>query len=187
MTVHFTTAEPVAALGGSVPAARAALMRLEAKGEVADPHLGVHVIIPPGTAAWDVPADQFVPQLKHHLGEADCVTLLSTAELHGAAHQRPQSFQVMVKFNRRSLQCREVRVEFVTRKDLERTAILEKHTPRGPLHVASPEAAKRPDTNFTADMTPLLGSGQTWSFEAAYDRVWRDLLARLPREPWGGA
>ncbi len=48
-------------------------------------------------------------------------------------------------------------------------------------------AMKRLDTVFTADMTPLLASGHTWSFEAAYDRVWRELVSRLPGEPWKGA
>lgn len=47
-------------------------------------------------------------------------------------------------------------------------------------------AAKRFDRGFTADMTPLLASGQTWSFEAAYELVWRELVGRLPGEPWQG-
>jgi len=47
-------------------------------------------------------------------------------------------------------------------------------------------AAKKADTVFTADMTPLLASGQTWSFDAAYDLVWRELVGRLPGEPWKG-
>jgi predicted nucleotidyltransferase component of viral defense system len=47
-------------------------------------------------------------------------------------------------------------------------------------------AAKKTDAVFTADMTPLLAHGQTWSFEAAYDRVWSGLVARLPGEPWRG-
>ena len=48
-------------------------------------------------------------------------------------------------------------------------------------------AAKKLDSLFTADMTPLLASGQAWSFDAAYDRVWRELVGRLPGEPWKGA
>jgi predicted transcriptional regulator of viral defense system len=138
---HFTTAEAVASLGGSVPAVRAALRRLKAKGAIADPHQGFHVIVSPEYRRLGcLPADQFVPQLMHHLGEPYYVALLSAAELHGAAHQRPQSFQVMVGTNRRSLLCGEVRVQFTARKDLERTAVVEKNTPRGPLRVASPEA-----------------------------------------------
>lgn len=48
-------------------------------------------------------------------------------------------------------------------------------------------ATKRLDTAFTADMTPLLVSGRTSTFEDAYDRVWRELIGRLPGEPWKGA
>lgn len=138
---HFTTAEAVEWLGSSVPTVRAALRRLKAKGEIADPHQGVYVIVPPEYRRLGcLPADQFVPQLMHHLGEAYYVALLSAAELHGAAHQRPQSFQVMVKANRRALECGKVRVQFVARKHLDRTPVSEKNTQRGPLRVASPEA-----------------------------------------------
>jgi predicted transcriptional regulator of viral defense system len=138
---HFTTDDAVVSLGGSVPTVRAALRRLKAKGEIADPHRGFHVVVPPEYRRLGcLPADQFVPQLMQHLGEVYYVALLSAAELHGAAHQRPQSFQVMVKVNRRSLECGKVSVQFVARKDLERTPVVEKNTPRGILRMASPEA-----------------------------------------------
>jgi hypothetical protein len=29
--------------------------------------------------------------------------------------------------------------------------------------------------------------GQAWSFDAAFERVWRELIARLPGEPWKSA
>ncbi len=47
--------------------------------------------------------------------------------------------------------------------------------------------AKRADPVFTADMTPLLASGHRWNFEEAYDRVWRELIGRLPGAPWKGS
>jgi predicted nucleotidyltransferase component of viral defense system len=47
-------------------------------------------------------------------------------------------------------------------------------------------ALKKRDPVFTADMTPLLAGGRTWSFDAEYERVWRDLISRLPGEPWKG-
>ena len=138
---HFTTEEATVALGSSVPAVRAALRRLKAKGEIADPFRGFYVIVPPEyRRLGSLPADQFVPQLMQHLEEPYYVALLSAAELHGAAHQRPQSFQVMVKANRRPLECGEVRVQFIARKDMEGTSVVEKKTPRGLLRVASPEA-----------------------------------------------
>lgn len=138
---HFTTDEAVASLGGTVAAVRASLRRLKAKGAVADPHRGFHVIVPPEYRRLGcLPAEQFIPQLMAHLGERYYVALLSAAELHGAAHQRPQSFQVMLKTNRRPLACGNVRVQFVARKDLEHTAVVEQNTPRGPLLLSSPEA-----------------------------------------------
>jgi predicted transcriptional regulator of viral defense system len=138
---HFTTEEVVRALGVSLPAVRASLRRLKAKREIADPHRGFHVIVPPEFRRLGcLPADQFIPQLMEHLGEPYYVGLLSAAELHGAAHQRPQSFQVMVKTNRRPLVCGDVKVQFVARKDLEQTPVIEKNTPRGKLRVASAEA-----------------------------------------------
>jgi predicted nucleotidyltransferase component of viral defense system len=48
-------------------------------------------------------------------------------------------------------------------------------------------AAKKVDKVFTADLTPLLASGEKWNFDAAYDRVWRELVGRLPGEPWKGS
>lgn len=138
---HFTTEEAVAALGGSIPTVRAALRRLKARGEVADPHRGFYVIVPPEYRRLGcLPAEQFVPQLMNHLGQPYYAALLSAAELHGAAHQRPQAFQVMVKTNRRPIECGEVRVQFVARRDLERTPLVDKTTPRGVLRAASPEA-----------------------------------------------
>ncbi|MBI5518309.1 MAG: type IV toxin-antitoxin system AbiEi family antitoxin [Deltaproteobacteria bacterium] len=138
---HFFTEEAAVALGSSIPAVRAALRRLKARGEIADPFRGFYVIVPPEYRRFGcLPADQFVPQLMEHLGEPYYVALLSAAELHGAAHQRPQGFQVMVKTNRRAIECGGVRVQFVARKDMASTSVVEAKTQRGFLRVASPEA-----------------------------------------------
>lgn len=138
---HFALTDAVAALGGSVVAVRAALLRLQKKGHVALPHRGFYVVVPPEFRRLGcLPAEQFIPQLMSHLGEPYYVALLSAAELHGAAHQRPQAFQVMLSANRRAIECGAVRVQFVARKDAAQTPVIEKNTPRGPLRVASPEA-----------------------------------------------
>lgn len=138
---HFTLDEAVAAVGASLVAVRGALLRLQQKGEVALPHRGFYVVVPPEFRRLGcLPPEQFIPQLMSHLGEPYYVALLSAAELHGAAHQRPQAFQVMLKANRRPIECGAVRVQFVARKDAEKTTVVEKNTPRGPLRVATPEA-----------------------------------------------
>ena len=138
---HFTMDEAVAALGGSIVAVRAALRRASQRGEIASPHRGFFVIVPPEYRRLRcLPPEQFIPHLMKYLEEPYYVALLSAAELHGAAHHRPQRFQVMVPKNRRPIECGEVRVQFVARHDLERTPVVEQNTPRGRMRLSSPEA-----------------------------------------------
>jgi len=138
---HFTTEEALAALGGSLVAVRAALRRLSRRKEIASPYRGFHVILPPEYRSLGcLPAEQFIPHLMHYLQEHYYVALLSAAELHGAAHHRPQRFQVMVAKNRRLIDCGEVRVQFVARHAIAKTPVVEMNTPRGRMRVSSPEA-----------------------------------------------
>ena len=137
----FSTGEAAEALGRSLVATRAALRRLKAKGDIADPQRGFHVIVPPEYRTLGcLPADQFVPDLMQQLGQPYYVSLLSAAAYHGAAHQKPQVFQVMVPRRRRPMACGEVRVEFISRGDMEKTPVIERNTSRGTVRIASAAA-----------------------------------------------
>jgi len=137
----FTTEQAVEALGRSVPAVRAQLRRLKEKGYIADPYRGFHVVVPPKYRRLGcLPADQFIPHLMDHLGEPYYVALLSAAAYHGAAHQAPMVFQVMVAKARRGLTCGGVRVDFVARHDMASTPVVERSVPTGVLRIASPAA-----------------------------------------------
>jgi predicted transcriptional regulator of viral defense system len=137
----FTTDEAVAALGSSVVATRAALRRLKDKGVVAMPYRGFHVIVPPEYRRLGcLPADQFVPELMKHLGQPYYVALLTAARYHGAAHQQPQIFYVMVAKNRPLIVCGAVRVHFVARSNVAEISVARFNTPRGYVTVSSPEA-----------------------------------------------
>ncbi|MFT7620886.1 MAG: putative transcriptional regulator of viral defense system [Myxococcota bacterium] len=87
-----------------------------------------------------LPADHFVSQLMSHLGEPYSVALLSAAAYHGAAHQAPMVFQVMVAQARRGLECGGVQVDFVARRDMRSTPVVRRNTPAGILRIASPAA-----------------------------------------------
>ncbi|MFA6033479.1 MAG: type IV toxin-antitoxin system AbiEi family antitoxin [Myxococcota bacterium] len=138
---HFTTDEIQVALGTSMPAVRGSLRRLERQGEIASPYRGFHVIVSPEYMRLGcLPPEQFIPQLMDHLKLYYYVALLSAAELHGAAHQRPQRFQVMLAKNRRSILCGKVEVDFIARKDLASTPTVGMNTPRGSMSVATPAA-----------------------------------------------
>ena len=137
----FSTEEASNAIGGTLIATRAALRRLKAKTWIADPYRGFHVIVPPEYRTLGCrPAEQFVPELMAHIGEPYYVALLSAAALHGAAHQSPMTFQVIVPTARRGIVCGRVRVEFVARHDMPGTPVVQRNTPMGFLRVASPEA-----------------------------------------------
>jgi len=138
---HFTTQEAANALGGPIVGTRAALRRLKKKGDLATPYRGFHVIVPPEYRRLGcLPAEQFVPELMAHLGLSYYAALLSAAQVHGAAHQQPQVFQVMVRKNRPAIACGEIRVAFVARRNVDQIPVLEHNTPRGPVRVSSPEA-----------------------------------------------
>ncbi len=138
---HFTSREARASLGISPAAARLALNRLSKKGFVASPGRGFYVIVPPEYRRLGcLPADQFVPALFEHLGLRYYAGLLSAAQYHGAAHQRPQEFQVVVARNRRRISCGEIRVAFFARKRIAEVPVESFNTPRGTVLVSTVEA-----------------------------------------------
>jgi predicted transcriptional regulator of viral defense system len=137
---HFTTADAVKVVEGNLSAVRAQLRRLKQQGLTAEPVRGFHVVVPPEYQRLGcLPAEHFIDQLMQVWGEPYYVGLLSAAERHGAAHQRPQATQVMVRKNRQAISCGQVRVEFIARSDLEKMPISKINTPRGALRYSTPE------------------------------------------------
>lgn len=138
---HFTAAELRSTLGVSVAATRLVLGRLTKKGYVASPARGFYVIIPPEYRRLGcLPADQFVPALLEHLKLGYYAALLSAAQYHGAAHHRPQEFQVALAKNRRPIFCGAVRVSFIARRRVADVPVQRFNTPRGILLVSTVEA-----------------------------------------------
>ena len=128
-------------LGVTLIAARSALRRLKEKGLVASPYRGFHVVVPPEhQRVGCLPAEQFVPQLMERLGIPYYAGLLTAARYHGAAHQQPQVFQVVVPRNRPPLECGLVRVRFVARHNAAVMPTATGNTPRGLLKISTPEA-----------------------------------------------
>lgn len=137
---HFTTADAFETIGGNPPAVRAQLRRLRKQGLIAEPVRSFHVIVPPEYKRLGcLPATQFIDQFMQVWGEPYYVALLSAAERHGAAHQRPQVTQVMLRKNRQAIECGQVRVEFIARGNLENMPVSMFNTPRGVLRYSTPE------------------------------------------------
>lgn len=138
---HFTTREAAQALNTSETAVRAAVRRLKRKNRIASPYSGFYVIVPPEYQRLGcLPPEQFIPQLMQHLGRAYYVGLISAARYHGAAHQQPLVFQVIVQKNRPEITCGEVHVRFVARHNADKVPTIAFNTPRGRVDVSTPEA-----------------------------------------------
>jgi predicted transcriptional regulator of viral defense system len=138
---HFSASDARKALGASADAAKLALSRLAKQKLIASPARGFYVVIPPEyRALGSLPADQFIPALMERLGLRYYAGLLSAAQYHGAAHHRPQEFQVLLEKARRPIRCGQVRATFIVRKHLKSVPVQSFNTPRGTIQVSTPEA-----------------------------------------------
>lgn len=137
----FTLGQMVSALRSSEQAARLALNRLSKKKVVASPAQGVYLILPYEYQSLGcLPPEQFIPELMRIWGKSYYIGLLSAAQFHGAAHHRPQTFQVVTNFQRKPIECGKVRVDFMFRKNVTEIPTESIKTPRGPALLSTPEA-----------------------------------------------
>lgn len=138
---HFSSREAREALGVSAEAAKLALNRLGRQGLLASPARSFYIIVPPEYRSLGCqPADQFIPALMAAQGRSYYAGLLSAAQFYGAAHHRPQEFQVFLEKNRRPIECGKVRVAFVARKRIKDVPTQFFNTARGAIRVSTPEA-----------------------------------------------
>lgn len=184
---YFTSGEARSALGVSAAAAKLALNRLAKQKTIASPARGFYVIIPPEYQSLGcLPADQFIPALMRHLNIAYYAGLLSAAQYHGAAHYRPQEFQVFLAKNRRPIRCGAVRVAFIARARLTEVPVQSLNTPRGTVQVSSPEATALDLVGY-ARHAGGLSQVASILFELA-ERLNPEKLAAVARTapiPWG--
>jgi predicted transcriptional regulator of viral defense system len=137
----FTYPQVKEALAVSDIAVRAALRRLKQKGELAHPLSGFYVIVPPEYRILGCrPAEHFIHELMEFIDAPYYVGLLSAAQYHGAAHHRPQQFQVITTQKRRPITCGRIKIVFITKKNAEQTLTQNFNTSQGSIAVSTPEA-----------------------------------------------
>lgn len=137
---HFTTAQAVALFGSNGAAARKGLQRLTSARQIISPSRGFYVIVPPEFRAWGtVPGSHFIDAMMRHLDRRYYVALLAAAELHGAAHQAPQVFQVMIDRPLASRDLGRTRLRFFTGRHVTTAPTERRNTPTGTMLVATPE------------------------------------------------
>lgn len=115
--------------------------RLAARKRIARIHSTFYVVIPLEHAAVGiVPADWFIVDLMKHLGRPFYVGVLSASEYHGAAHQRPQAYQVVTDRPLRQIRCLGIGIHFFVKKAVTSTPVQEVKGVTGYIPVSTPEA-----------------------------------------------
>lgn len=121
-------------------AVMAAVGRLKRSGRLVEPRRGFLVIVPlEYRSVGSLPASWFIDDLMRFLGQPYYVGLLTAAAIHGAAHHRPQEFQVVTDRPTRPITVGRVRIRFVQKSANHEASVQEVKTETGTMRVSTPE------------------------------------------------
>lgn len=117
------------------------LYRQTLKKRIVSVYKGFYVIIPPQYAAKGVvPPIYYIDQLMQYLGKPYYISLLNSAELLGAAHQRPQRFSVMTVYPSSNVsKSKNNTLEWIYRKDIPEKFLQTKNSETGIIRFSNPE------------------------------------------------
>lgn len=137
----FTRDEAMAVFGLSRAAFNKVAGRLSARKRIALIRGGFYVVVPLEHAGVGIiPAEWFIGRLMDHLHCPYYVGGLSAAASYGAAHQRPQWYQVVTDRPVRDIECRGVGIRFFVKQDLRSVPVQPIKVVTGYVSVSTPEA-----------------------------------------------
>lgn len=120
---------------------RVSLARLIREGRLFAPARGFYVVIPAEYHSWRViPADWFIDGMMAHLHCPYYVGFLNAAAMHGASHQPPQTFRVVVDRYLADRDIARVRLRFTKSELVGKMPTFKKTVSTGYLTVATVEA-----------------------------------------------
>lgn len=116
------------------------LQRLRRRGAMFSPARGLYVVVPPEYRSWGVlPGELFIDAMMRALGREYYVSLLTAAAMHGASHQAPQLFQVMVDRHLADRDIGRVRLRFYANEHIGEMAVGERQVDTGRIRLATRE------------------------------------------------
>ncbi|MCC6837054.1 MAG: type IV toxin-antitoxin system AbiEi family antitoxin [Bacteroidia bacterium] len=119
-----------------------AVQRLRSKGKIAKVRKEFYVIVPPEYSKRGIlPVWNFVDDLMKYLQRSYYVGLLNAAAVHGASHQQPQDFYIIIreKPSLRDIKNKKVIIHFSQKKEWDMLDIIERKTDTGYVKVSSAE------------------------------------------------
>jgi predicted transcriptional regulator of viral defense system len=138
---HWITTDEIAStLAVPVEHVPSIVARHRRAGRLFSPTRGGYVPIPAEYRSWRaVPASHFIDLMMRYLDHDYYVGYLSAAEVHGAAHQRPQVFQVITNARLNDRAFDRVGIEFTTSAKAAERPTTTINTPTGTMKVSIPE------------------------------------------------
>jgi predicted transcriptional regulator of viral defense system len=139
---HTASTEELLALTGlDRDALHNGLHRLRESGSIISPARGLYAVVPPQYRAWGAPpAEWFIDAMMAHLGRRYYIALLTAAAMHGAAHQAPQSFQVITEKDVSDRDLGRNRLRFYISRHTSDTETEQRTGPSGYLQFATRES-----------------------------------------------
>lgn len=125
---------------GDGPSLSNQLSRLEAAGWIMPVGRGFYAVIDPGNQSFGfAPPQAFLDDWARHKDLQYYVGGVSAAEMHGAAHQRAQTHQVVVDRAIRPFQHHGLRIAFFCKRPITERMWAKRSVPAGYLRVSTPE------------------------------------------------
>jgi len=135
----FTKREAQKALTVLDAVLKLSLWRLAKKRRIAMVRQGFYVIVPlEYSAKGCLPPEWFIDDLMSFIGQPHYVGLLSAAAIHGAAHQQPQEFHVMIPTVARTIAIGGLRIKFFKKAHVKISPVENVKTPTGFIRVSNP-------------------------------------------------
>lgn len=137
----FTREEAIESLAFTEIAFMKAAARLAKKNRVLRIRRGFFVIVPLEYRTTGIlPPEWFIADLMAYLEQPYYVGLLSAASLHGAAHQKPQQYQVVTTTPQREVRKKGMAMRFFFKTNFKATPVTKVKVQTGYISVSSPEA-----------------------------------------------
>ncbi len=115
------------------------LQRLQKTGRIRMIRRGFYVIVPLEYATGGiVPPDWFIDDLMKFLQQPYYVGVLTAAALHGASHQQPQEYQVVVARPERAIRTANLNLRFFLKKSMAQAPVEKVKAYTGFVAVSSP-------------------------------------------------
>ena len=133
------------------------IFRLKSKNRLAQVRKEFYVVIPPQYSNRGmVPPTFIIDDMMKHLNRDYYVGLLSAAALHGASHQQPMEFMVMIKKPAlRKIKNQKLLITFFTKGNWDKYQIIEKKTDAGYINISTPELTAFDLVNYHKDIGGL--------------------------------